>query len=102
MENIDKDLIYDNFQSYLKKLNIRDTPLHYIEGIVRSMVKDDDEKYQLARKAYVSMLRAYARLKEKHIFHVKKLNLKLLSRSFGLNSAQAEARYNPMAKESHF
>ena len=53
------------------------------------MVKDDDEKYQLARKAYVSMLRAYARLKEKHIFHVKKLNLKMLSRSFGLNSAQA-------------
>lgn len=66
------------------------------------MVKDDDEKYNLARKAYVSMLRAYARLKEKHVFHVKKLNLKLLSRSFGLNSAQAEARYNPNAKESHF
>jgi len=66
------------------------------------MVKEDDEKYQLARKAYVSMLRAYARLKDKHIFHVKKLNLKLLSRTFGLNSAQAESRYNPMAKESHF
>lgn len=62
------------------------------------MTKDDDEKYQLARKAYVSMLRAYARLTDKHIFHVKKLNLKMLSRTFGLNSAQADRGYNPMAK----
>jgi hypothetical protein len=73
-----------------------------LEGIVRSLCKDDDEKYQLARKAYVSMLRAYTRLKDKHIFHVKKLNLKLLSRSFGLNNAQADKGYNPKAKESHF
>jgi hypothetical protein len=48
------------------------------------------------------MLRAYARLTEKHIFHVKKLNLKMLSRTFGLNSAQADRSYNPKAKESHF
>lgn len=82
----------------MRKINIRDNSLHYLEGIVRSMVKDDDEKYLLARKAYVSMLRAYARLKDKHIFHVKKLNLKMLSRTFGLNSAQAESRYNPNAK----
>ena len=43
----------------MKKLNIHDKGLYYIEGIVRSLIKDDDEKYQLARKAYVSMLRAY-------------------------------------------
>jgi hypothetical protein len=48
------------------------------------------------------MLRAYARLKDKHIFAVKKLNLKLLARSFGLNNAKAEDNYNPQAKESHF
>jgi len=40
-------------------LNIRDNSLHYIEGLVRGLVKDDDEKYALARKAYTSMLRAY-------------------------------------------
>ena len=56
---------------------------------MRSSVKDDDEKYQLARKAYVSMLRAYARLPDRNIFAVKKLNLKLVSRTFGLNSAKA-------------
>lgn len=65
---------------------------------MRSAVKDDDEKYQVARKAYVSMLRAYARLPDKHIFHVKKLNLKLLARTFGLNNAQADKAYNPKAK----
>jgi hypothetical protein len=39
-------------------MNIREKGLYYIEGIVRSLIKDDDEKYQLARKAYTSMLRA--------------------------------------------
>ena len=40
-------------------MNIGDESLHYIEGLVRGLVKDDEEKYALARKAYVSMLRAY-------------------------------------------
>lgn len=52
-------------------------------------MKDDNEKYQVARKAYVSMLRAYARLPDKNVFAVKKLNLKLLARTFGLNSGGA-------------
>ena len=47
------------------------------------------------------MLRAYTRLSDKHIFQVKKLNLKLLARTFGLNNAQADKAYNPKAKESH-
>lgn len=47
------------------------------------------------------MLRAYARLPERQIFAVKKLNLKLLARSFGLNNAQADNNYNPKAKNSH-
>ena len=81
-------------------MNIGDTSLHYIEGLIRSFVKDDEEKYQVARKAYVSMLRAYSRLKERHIFATKKLNLKMLARAFGLNSAQAGENYNPKAKIS--
>ena len=40
-------------------MNIGDESLHYIEGLVRGLIKDDKEKYDLARKAYVSMLRAY-------------------------------------------
>ena len=68
---------------------------------MRSSVKNDPEKYTVARKAYVAMLRAYARLPDKNIFAVKKLNLKLLARSFGLNNAQADKNYNPKAKNSH-
>lgn len=82
-------------------MNIGDSSLHYIEGLVRNSVKNDQEKYMIARKAYVSMLRAYARLPDRQIFAVKKLNLKLLARSFGLNNAQADNNYNPKAKSSH-
>lgn len=68
---------------------------------MRTSVKNDEEKYSVARKAYVSMLRAYARLPDKNIFAVKKLDLKLLARSFGLNNSQNEKRFNPKAKNSH-
>lgn len=47
------------------------------------------------------MLRAYARLPDRNIFAVKKLNLKLVARTFGLNNAKAGKEYNPKAKESH-
>lgn len=59
LELLDKDIIFNGFENYLEKLNIREKGLYYLEGLVRSLVKDDDEKYQLARKAYTSMLRAY-------------------------------------------
>ena len=39
-------------------MNIREDGLQYVEGIVRGLVKNDEEKYQLAHRAYVSMLRA--------------------------------------------
>jgi hypothetical protein len=55
----------------------------------------------IARKAYVSMLKAYGRLPDRQIFAVKKLNLKLLARSFGLNNAQNDQKFNPKAKNSH-
>lgn len=47
------------------------------------------------------MLRAYARLPDRNIFAVKRLNLKLLARSFGLNNAQSDNKFNPKAKTSH-
>jgi hypothetical protein len=48
----------------------------------------------VARKAYTSMLRAYAKLRDGKIFAVKKLNLKLLARTFGLNNVQGNHSYN--------
>lgn len=47
------------------------------------------------------MLKSYARHPDRQIFAVKKLNLKLLARSFGLNNAQSDKNYNPKAKNSH-
>ena len=60
LELLVKDIIFNGFENYLEKLNIREKGLYYLEGLVRTLVKDDDEKYQLARKAYTSMLRAYS------------------------------------------
>lgn len=40
----------------------------YLEGLTKSMIKDDKEKKALARSAYVSTLRAYARLTDRTIF----------------------------------
>jgi hypothetical protein len=54
----------------------------------------------VARKAYVSMLRAYAKLRDGKIFAVKKLDLKLLARSFGLNSAQVSRSYSSQGRVS--
>ena len=45
----------------------------------------------MARRAYVSSLRAYGRLSDKENFKVKNLNLKLIAKSFGLSSVKAKA-----------
>lgn len=41
LEQLDKDIIYNGFQKYLDKLNIHERGLYYLEGVVRSLVKDD-------------------------------------------------------------
>ena len=41
-------------------------------------------------------------MKDRHIFAVKKLDLKLLGRCFGINSTGGKIKkFNPKAKESH-
>lgn len=62
LQVVDKEVIYGGFEGVLKSMNIGDSGLHYVEGLVRAAVKADGEKYMVARKAYVSMLRAYSRL----------------------------------------
>lgn len=62
---IEKYTIFDKFKQILQKRHIGDEPAYYIQGLVRGLVRDDPDKYQMARKAYVSMLRAYARLPHK-------------------------------------
>lgn len=86
LEQLDKDIIYNGFQKYLDKLNIHERGLYYLEGIVRSLVKDDSQKYQLARKAYVSMLRAY--LLGDLVMQNTKINILLPLKSQTSNSSE--------------
>lgn len=90
IEAIDKDVAFNAFSNILRKMNIRTECMYYLQGLIRALVRDDPEKYALARRAYVSMLRAYARLPNKEIFKVKQLNLKDLAKNFGLNSVKSK------------
>lgn len=73
------------FEKYLKRqLTVGMPACEYIESLIRPMLQDK-EYYLLARRAYVSFLRAYARLPLRDVFVVKKLNLSYLAKSFGLS-----------------
>ena len=43
----------------------------------------------MARKAYISSMRAYSRMKDKKIFNLKKMNLKHIAKGFGLNEVKS-------------
>ncbi|CAG8456928.1 17515_t:CDS:2 [Acaulospora morrowiae] len=63
------------------------------EGYVLS----NSERTKTARKAFLSYIRAYAThsSSEKHIFHIKKLHLGHVAKSFGLREAPSDINYNP-------
>lgn len=50
------------------RYNIGEFGDKYLEGMTRSLIKSDKEKHSLARSAYISSLRAYARLTDRTIF----------------------------------
>ena len=41
LQLVEKDLVFENYDSILKSINIGDNSMHYLEGLVRSSVKDD-------------------------------------------------------------
>ncbi|XP_035683460.1 probable ATP-dependent RNA helicase DDX31 [Branchiostoma floridae] len=55
-------------------------------------VLSDQDKLAMARKAYQSFIRAYATFPSslKHIFHVRKLHLGHVAKSFGLRDAPGD------------
>ena len=61
----------------------------YIRNCMRSLFKER-ENYLLARRAYNSFLRAYARLPFKEVFNVKSLDLTNLVKSFGMNTVASK------------
>ncbi len=73
----------------------------WLRATLRRFVADDDEHYRRARRAYVSLLRAYARLTDKETFQVKKLNLHRLASGFGLGKVKSRGQdTNPRTNEN--
>lgn len=90
LNQFDDEPVLEKVQKEIKnKYDVGMDTMHYIESLIRQSIRDDKTKYVLARRAYVSSLRAYARLKDKEIFRVKKLNLQLLAKGFGLAGVKA-------------
>lgn len=87
---VEKDVVFSSYSQILHRMNVNSPVLGYLQWLIRGLVKDDEETYSLARRAYVSMLRAYARLPNKEVFKVKQLNLKNLAKGFGLNSVKSK------------
>jgi hypothetical protein len=82
----------NNFRNNLSDIyGVRMDTMKYIESLVKDLLRYDRNKYSMARRAFVSSLRAYARHSEfKDIFRVKKLNLSHLSKSFGLKDVKSK------------
>ncbi|KAL4442262.1 hypothetical protein ABPG74_005603 [Tetrahymena malaccensis] len=90
LNKFDDEPVLEKVQREIKqKYDVGMDTMHYVESLIRQSIRDDKTKYILARRAYVSSLRAYARLKDKDIFRVKKLNLHLIAKGFGLSGVKA-------------
>lgn len=89
MQLFEEEQVFQATQDDLRqKYQIGTSIVQYILSMVRALIKDKPH-HQMARRAFVSSTRAYARLQDKKIFLLKKLNLGGLSKSFGLAHAKA-------------
>lgn len=87
--------VFDNFYSKVKGGENQWQNTHeYIDGLVRKFVQDRDDKenYYLARRAYNSFCRAYARLRDKECFNLKNLNLMSIAKSYGMAKVKSKDR----------
>lgn len=69
------DFIEDKIR---KDLNEEMSAHTFLISRIREFMRNDIRHKIKGRKAYISYVRAYAKMKEKEIFHPKKLNLQLL------------------------
>lgn len=85
-EEIDKTILY-----YQKLLRNQNKYLNTnFEMIIQTTINNSGDLKYLARRAFNSFCRAYQMLKEKNIFSLKKLNLHLVSKGFGLLGAKSK------------
>ncbi|KAI8360850.1 P-loop containing nucleoside triphosphate hydrolase protein [Choanephora cucurbitarum] len=77
------------------------TPAQELQNTLENYVLSDEEHIELARKAFWSTCRAYAThpASEKHIFHVKRLHLGHLAKSFALREAPSNIHEKSKGKK---
>jgi len=59
----------------------------FLVSRIRDFMRRDMRHKVKGRKAYMSYVRAYAKMEDKEIFHPKNLNLQLLAKSYGLHTS---------------
>ncbi|CAO3639206.1 unnamed protein product [Cunninghamella echinulata] len=76
-------------QSFGKVQHVYESKAQEIQNQLEKYILSEEEHLFLARKAFWSSVRAYAThaATEKHVFHIKKLHLGHLAKSFGLREA---------------
>ncbi|CAO3614895.1 unnamed protein product [Cunninghamella blakesleeana] len=76
-------------QSFGKSQHVYESKAQEIQNQLEKYILSEEEHLLLARKAFWSSVRAYAThaATEKHVFHVKKLHLGHLAKSFALREA---------------
>ncbi|KAI9245234.1 P-loop containing nucleoside triphosphate hydrolase protein, partial [Phascolomyces articulosus] len=77
------------------------TPAQILQNKMEQFILQNEDNVLLARKAYWSSMRAYAThtAAEKHIFHVRKLHLGHMAKSFGLREAPSNLQEASKAKK---
>ncbi|KAI9283137.1 P-loop containing nucleoside triphosphate hydrolase protein [Sporodiniella umbellata] len=78
------------------------TPAQHLQNTMESYTVSTEDRVLMARKAFWSTVRAYAThpATEKHIFHVKKLHLGHLAKSFALREAPSNIMENVKGKKA--
>ena len=85
--------VFDMFFDRIKDKEAQWQNTHeYVDGIVRKFVqnREDKENYYLARRAYNSFCRAYARMRDRECFNLKNLNLLSITKSYGMSKVKSK------------
>jgi ATP-dependent RNA helicase DDX31/DBP7 len=80
---------FEEFEPNIPKSYPIGDSIDYLNHAIKKRVSTDNELYFMARRAFNSFCRAYSRILNKTVFHLKNLHLHNLAKSFGLKSAKS-------------
>ncbi|KAI8643431.1 P-loop containing nucleoside triphosphate hydrolase protein [Parasitella parasitica] len=97
-ESVAMETILKNIAEYQDDFQ---TPAQELQNTMENYILSDESRIMLARKAFWSTCRAYAThpAAEKHIFHVKRLHLGHLAKSFALREAPSNIHEKTKGKK---